>query len=249
MNLHRTDRGATDLPDLRVLDPAHGGDRARGASAQQLLTRIVATPRTASGTNAEALSPTLATATAVALPALLVDEGSSALASWTAAPTPMPPEVAAEQQASRASGFAELSTPLTAALTERRGDFTFTLVAGDAGIGTCFTPDPTSPVGQEVEGAAVWAPSSTQRAPATDGIDASWGSWLRTAGGASWTSATGRVGDDVTAVEILPSRRERVRASTVDGYFTAWWPGRPENDLSVLLTLRDGTTVQRSLKG
>lgn len=268
-----------DLSDLRLLDPAGGrSDRATSPAAQQLLGRIVETPRAvdsgaallgntsgagaragqqppwpARGRNPWVLAGAAAVAVAVGVVTLPVVSGGSgvAFASWTPVPAAVAPGEADELQADcLASGRAVGQTgSVTAAMSERRGGFTFTLVATDEAIGNCMVLDPalTEAATEEEQGVSSWGPISDLPLPPVDGTSVLWGATFVSAAG-KYTSAIGRAGADVVAVEIVASDQPTVQAHVSQGYFTAWWPGGPDDEITVTTTLSDGTRSARTLK-
>jgi len=191
----------------------------------------------------------LLAAAAVAALALVAGYSSSAFASYTPVPTAVQSAAAAELQDDCLASSTDRGGRVTAAITERRGNFVFTLVATEAAFGNCLVLDPaaTSTAGEEI-GATTWGATSDLSTPAPDEASASWGATFQTSAGDSYTSATGRMGANVTDVTILPSDQDGVQASTNAGYFTAWWPGRPDSDLTLLLTMRDGSQVRQVLE-
>jgi len=264
MSTHRTPANA---PDLHLLDPATTtrGDRAHTPAAQQLLARILETPRTAPApdlgtTPARAVRRTgaprrawlLAGAAALVAGAVVVPTlgggPGAAFASWTPVPGTVPAAEATTKEAECLASGENPSGALTGAVTERRGDFTFTLVATDQGFNSCMVFDaaPTGPNGPQEQGASSWARADSLPLPAAGDTAVQWGQTFTSAVG-SYTSAVGRVGSDVTAVQITPRGEETVRASVGDGYFTAWWPGKRDDHLSVTTTLTDGSTTTRAL--
>ena len=262
-------RSRTTGPDLHLLDPATTarGDRARTPAAQQLLTRILDTPRTAPAQEPSAAPAHVLTAhppaqrrtwvlvgaaAALAVGALAVPTlgggPGAAFASWTPVPGTVPAAEAATKEADCLASGGDPSGALTAAVTERRGDFTFSLVATDRGFASCMVFDtaPVGPNGPQEQGASSWTRADSLPVPTAGGTAVMWGQTFTSAAG-SWTSAVGRVGSDVTAVRVTPRGQQTLQATVGDGYFTAWWPGEYDPHLSVTTTLADGTTTTREL--
>lgn len=268
MNTNRPITDRPDLPDLSGLDSAISsrGDRASSPAAQQLLTQILNTPRTSSHVTSEGEAPasrrrpgvtgrtwTLAGGAAavafgaVAVPAFL-GGSSSAFASWTPTPAAVAPAEAASQQDECLAEGADPGGNVDGALTERRGNFTFTLVATDDAIGNCMVLDPalTKTPGHE-QGLTSWGPANDLPVPAVDETSVQWGATFNSAAG-EFTSALGRVGTHVAAVLITSESEPSIQASVDDGYFAAWWPGNAETRLTVTTTLADGTSSTRTLQ-
>lgn len=272
MNTRHNNPDHFDLPDLSVLDPAtrNSGDRSSSFAAQQMLTRILETPPVvtevvASTRNAQThqrsnqrrplrrrpwalASGAAAIAIGVAASTSL-GSGDAAFASWTPAATTVAPAEAALAQADCLAIGPDPQGEVVAALTERRGDFTFTLVATDDASGQCLLIDEdlVESLGQEEQGFASWGQASDLPIPPADGTNVLWGASSSSAAG-DFTSALGRVGSDVVAVQIDTAGAPNIQASVGDGYFTAWWPGHPERRLTVTTTLTDGTRETRTLK-
>ncbi|PWJ48317.1 hypothetical protein SAMN06264364_13142 [Quadrisphaera granulorum] len=259
-----------DDVDLRRLDPTsidtstRRQDRSRSATADQMLARILTTPQEepfrAAGEPRQrdvhrrwwVLGGVAAAATAVAVvvPSLL-EGGSSAFASWTPTPTPLSDDRAAALQADCLSTGAALGFggAQVAGLSEARGTYSFTVVATPIGVGNCFLLDeaPVGTDGEQEQGAVSWGLSADLPAPAPDGTAVSWGATSSTAAG-TFTSAIGRVGDDVTAVRLTTADGRHVLATVADGYFAAWWPGKAEQELTIQVTLKDGRTAERLVR-
>jgi hypothetical protein len=251
-----TTRTAHDeLPDLTPLDTATRtrGDRATSPAAQQLLTRILETPHVAPDHRPSQAAVTrrrwavtggiaaALTTVGVVLPAVTDDSGA-AFASWTPTPAAVPPADAAAWRAECLAAGTDPRGPVTAALSERRGEFTFALLVTARAVGTCLRLDPPT-TGQEERGVISWGPGGDLPAPAPGSATVRAGTTFRSDAG-EFTSAYGRVGEQVVAVELTPDGGRPVTATLADGYFTAWWPGRAEEPVTVTLTRRDGTTRQ-----
>ncbi len=273
MTTRRNPADHPDLPDLSGLDPAINsrGDRSSSFAAQQLLTRITETPRTvtnqvASDGNAKAQQRldqrrvlrrrpwTLAGGvTAVAIGTAIVSAslvgGDPAIASWSPTAALVAPAEAASEQAECLAAGPDPQGKVVGALTERRGDFMFTLIATDQAVGQCLLLDEAliEATGQQVQGAISWRQPSDLPVPPVDGTIVLWSASFTSEAG-DFTSALGRVGSDVVAVEITAAGAPNIQASVGDGYFTAWWPGHPKNRLTVTTTLTDGTRESRTLK-
>ena len=252
----------SDLPDLTALDPAlrTRGDRATSLAAQEMLTRILDTPRRAhhgqirsavtrhrrwalTGGAAAAL-----TAAGIVLPAVTDGSGAAAFATWTPTPSAVPPDEAASWQEQCLAAGTDPQGPVVTSLSERRGEFTFTLIVTDRAVGNCLLLDPaaTEGTGQEERGAISWGPSSDLPTPATGSATVQPGATFRSAAG-DFTSAFGKVDEQVVAVHLTPDDGPPVQATLGDGYFTAWWPGEAGDHLSVTLTHTDGTKSVQEL--
>ena len=92
-----------------------------------------------------------------------------------------------------------------------------------------------------------WGAVGDLPAPQADSTSLQWGASFLSGAGA-FTSAVGRAGSDVVAVEVAPEGGQPVRASVGGGYVIAWWPGEPRNRLTVSTTVADGTKTTRTLQ-
>ncbi len=254
---------ATDALDaaLRDLDPAPPTDLtdAERARAEATLARIVATPadapvpvepdrpRRRRGRLLGAVG--LTGAAGVAVGGLLLGQGT-AFGSWT--PTP---ESLTDAEAARAAATcrAVLDVPdrgERVAVAERRGEWTYVLLAGPRSQASCLMPDDL--VGQEPSAREDFFGSYdpdevAPPAPAPDRIDESTSMEGSTSEGwFTWTE--GYVGRDVTGVTVHTSSGRDIEASVVGGRFAAWWPSvqqsseHPAETWSYTVHLADGST-------
>lgn len=262
-----------ELPDLTALDPATRtrGDRASSFVAQQMLTRILLTPRVAApgkpaGDAGETWAHILSavarhrrgaligaaaaalTTVGIILPTVTDGPGAAAFASWTPTPSAVSPGEAASWQEQCLAQGTDPHGPVTTSLSERRGLFAFTLIVTDRAVGNCLLLDPaaTEDTGPQERGAVSWGPSSDLPAPAAGSATVQPGATFRSALG-EFTSAFGRVGEQVVAVQLTPDGGRPVQATLGDGYFTAWWPGQVGDHLTVTVTRTDGTKSVQEL--
>ncbi|MGO0575890.1 hypothetical protein [Ornithinimicrobium panacihumi] len=153
-------------------------------------------------------------------------------------------------------GFVDPAT-MRAALTERRGPWTFTILRGpDGQLGDCLlgrsrlsmlgggsggggmsgTPATPDPTGAELDTAMAGSLSSSP----------SW--WEQIIGrdqaqGLSYVY--GRAGEDVRGVVVHTPDQGEVTASVQNGIWAAWWPveeGRYPSGLTATVTIADGTS-------
>jgi hypothetical protein len=241
----------TDLDTLATLDPA----RNRAVSDTEMiraeadLERIIATPpaaeskqrrRRRAGAGAGALGGSIAAVAVLAIS--VVTGGSAAYADWTATPSP----ATTEQSVAFASECAESwAAPTTlgsddVVLGELRGKAQIALVRNGQDVLLCSGVDPDVPVGWE----RLYDPAvSTEAAPDADGLRI-YGIETSGEGAEGYSYDVGRVGSDVTGVDVRTSKGV-VQATVEDGWFVAWWPGTNQADAKVLdVHLRDGQTVR-----
>jgi hypothetical protein len=131
-----------------------------------------------------------------------------------------------------------------AVLAEQRGDFTFVLSTNGAwGIGCLAAPG----VSEAMTEAIIIDLSLHTAAPAADGFDT-----LGLGGegvpdeSTSAALAYGRVGANVTSMDVTPVGRPTVHATVAGGYWSAWWPTTADQrmiDAQVVVRLTDGTSV------
>jgi hypothetical protein len=163
--------------------------------------------------------------------AALVFGGSSALASWTPTPETL---TSTETSAAADTCRADLGVPLSeaASVAERRGDWTYVLVSGASGEGTCLMRN--SVAGQDPTGHEVFGDFDTDpRTPtsvARDGILEAGSSVASVDDGLfheDWLTWTyGYVGADVTGITVHTPQGVDVEASVENGRFAAWWPSQ-----------------------
>ena len=270
------DRDLDDL--LRAMDPARGtgGDADRAAAD---LDRILAAPTGSPTPTRPARTPRRRLAwllpVAAGVTGLLVVGpdllgSDTAYASWSAVPTGVPIE---DQEAALRECVDFLSVPggpapsdaeglptaaeLTAAelvLAERRGEWTFTVVAVDGGaVGECLLHDAPGLLGLfggYDNGAGSLGVVDDLPALAADRVD-SYGGFTGSGPAGSHSSIIGRAGTDVTAVTVHAPDGQDVTATLSGGSWAAWWPADvdPGADmdhgaLSATVELADGTTSE-----
>ncbi len=110
-----------------------------------------------------------------------------------------------------------------------------------------LSPELVPDDGIQERGTNSWDSAGIPPAPTPKDVSVQWGATFQSAAG-TFTSATGRVGADVVAVQITPDRHQPLEASVGDRYFIAWWPGEYSDHLTVTATTTDGTTTTRALQ-
>jgi hypothetical protein len=274
MNEHAVDTMTTAA--LRDLDPAPTTvlTQAERERADATFARILATPRhdrVPEGSDRPRRRRLLVRVGLVgiagaAVSALLLG-GAPAFASWT--PTPSPLTAAASTEAATTCRAA-LEVPdqgERVVIAERRGGWTYVLIAGPQAQGACLMPDDL--VGQErpadqkhkgffgtYDRNPADAPAVTRdRIVETDSMQGSVPHpgrlpFTSDDGWFNWTQ--GYVGSDVTGVTVRPPVGPDVEASVANGRFAAWWPsGRPSSEnleamgpWTYTVTLADGSMRQ-----
>lgn len=194
----------------------------------------------------------LAGAAGVAVPVLLLG-GGNAYGSWTPTPEPL---TDADADAAGATCRAALAVPdrgERVVLAERRGEWTYVLLAGPQAEAICLMPNDLLGNGEDPgdrEGFfGSYDPDAS--APLTPGpgrIDESSAMSNTTDDGeVFWVE--GHVGSGVTGVTVHTSSVPDFEASVVDGRFAAWWPAVPQSSdnpegetWSYTVHLADGST-------
>ncbi len=197
-------------------------------------------------------------------PALLLS-GGSAFASWT--PKPEPLSTAAVSKAATTCRAA-LEVPdrgERVVIAERRGGWTYVLIAGPQAEGACLMPDDLvghqDPAGHKDEGFFGGYDTDPTEVPtvARDrivetesmaGSVPSRGLWPFRQDEGWFSSVQGHVGSDVTGVTVHTPVGPDVEASVAHGRFAAWWPSdRPSSEnpeamgaWTYTVTLADGST-------
>jgi hypothetical protein len=206
-------------------------------------------------------------AAGAAVPALLL-AGGSAFASWTPTPEELTAMAEAEAAATCQSGLGvpELGDQVVNA--ERRGGWTYVLIAGPKSEAACLISNDL--VGQQIprdrarEGGffgtydpeAVEAPTvASDRMVETEAMQGSvpapgpW-PWPFRGDDGYFTWVGGYVGSDVTEITVHPPTGPDVVASVENGRFAAWWPSdQPSSEnteamgpWTYTVTLADGST-------
>ncbi|MCR6648935.1 MAG: hypothetical protein NVV70_12645 [Cellulomonas sp.] len=154
-----------------------------------------------------------------------------------------------------------------AVLADRRGETTFTVLSSGAGLQSCLIGPRTRvsmvlsgaggdavtswDVGAQNPGTAETAPDTQlsvgvvgpDATPTADGATYATGGIEGVGSDEPWGYGIGRVGADVTSVDVHLSDGSVVQASVAGGVWAAWWPTQ---DLvaQVVPTLADGTVGQ-----
>ena len=271
MNDHTVDLTAAALRDL---DPA----RTSVLTAEELeradatFARILATPSQEEASAASdrprrrrlLVSLGLVGAAGAAVPAFLLSSGS-AFASWTPKPTPLTAAAASEAASTCRAALAEPDRGEGVVVAERRGGWTYVLLAGPDTEAFCLMPDDLvgrqEPVDHREEGFFGGYDTDSVEPPrmARDQIDETEsmtgsvptaGFWPFRRDEGWFGTVQGYVGSDVTGVTVHPPVGADVEASVGQGRFAAWWPtGKPSSEnpdamaaWSYTVTLADGST-------
>ncbi len=190
--------------------------------------------------------------------------GGSAFASWTPKPEPL---TAAAVSGAATTCRAALEVPdqgERVAITERRGGWTYVLIAGPKAEAACLMPDDLighQDPGDHREGFFGGYTTDPVKAPTLgrDRIDETEnmtgsvptpGRWLFSNDEGWFSLVQGYVGSDVTGVTVHTPVGPDVEASVANGRFAAWWPSdQPSSKNSeemgawtYTMTLADGST-------
>jgi hypothetical protein len=192
----------------------------------------------------------------VFLPSLT--KGDSAFASWTATPTGLSTQAAAD--AAAACRDAQLDGPAgehspgmdlrenvraaDVAIVERRGEWTLVTLAGTDGFSALCITDESTPLFRDWIG-SVGIPANYATPGPRDVVATDLGAGSTKAGELS--VAAGYVGSDVTGVVYRSIRHGDVMATVSGGRFALWLPGdeledAPRVGVEVHATYRDGST-------
>ena len=259
---------------LRDLDPAPTTalTDAEHARADATFARIVASP-SRDQAPAGSVRPRrrrrlvlvglLGTAVA-AVPALLLG-GGSAFASWTPKPEPLTSAAVSEAATTCRAALEVPDRGERVVIAERRGGWTYVLLAGPQAQGTCLMPDdlvgrqdPADHTDEGFFGGYDTDPTEVPT-PARDrvvetesmaGSVPSPGLWPFSHDEGWFSSVQGYVGSDVTGVTVHTPAGPDIEASVAHGRFAAWWPSdRPSSEhpeamgaWTYTVTLADGST-------
>lgn len=259
MNKHTADTVIDTA--LRHLDPAPGTDltKAELERADAAFARIVATPGD-EPVPAESGRPRrrrsrllvllgLTGAAGVAVPALLLG-GGTAYGSWSPTPHPLTDVAAAEAATTCSAVLGVPDRGERVAVAERRGGWTYVLLAGPRTEAVCLMPDDLIGHNGTAGGGIFGSYDPDVPAPpalAPDMIDETTSQEGSTDEG--WFNRVeGYVGSDVTGVTVHTSSGLDIEASVVGNRFAAWWPGteqdseHPAETWSYTVHLADGST-------
>ena len=262
MRRHTAD--AVITATLRHLDPASRTDltKAELERADAAFARIVATPNDEPVTvepnrprrrrSRLVVAAGLAGAAGVAIPGLLFG-GGTAYGSWTPTPEPLTDAAAAKAAATCRAALAEPDRGERVAVAERRGEWTYVLLAGPRTEATCLMPDDLiaheAPADHKDEGffGSYDYDNAVPPTVASDRIDETTSMQGSTDEG--WfTWSGGYVGSDVTGVTVHTSSGLDIEASVAGNRFAAWWPSpkqssdHPAETWSYTVHLDDGST-------
>ncbi len=253
------------LATLRTLDPADPNVDPHNPRARATLERILTidpaqypdhTPvkaRSRRGIRLAAATATAITAGAafVVLPSLT--NGDRAFASWTATPTGMSAQAAAD--AAAACRDAQLEGPgmdysddlrlADVVIAERRGEWTLVTLAGSDGFSALCITDESTPLFRDWVG-SIGTPANYATPDPRDVVATDLGTGIVNNGELS--VAAGYVGSDVTGVVYQSASHGEVAATVSGGHFALWLPGDELEDASrdgveAQVTYRDGITA------
>jgi hypothetical protein len=254
------------LATLRTLDPADSdvdphNPRAR-AELERILTVDPAQPledtpvkaRRRRGIRLVAAATTVVTAAAafLILPSLV--NGDRAFASWTATPTGLPAQPAAD--AGTECRNAQLDGPGAGhydddlrragiAIAERRGEWTLVTLAGTKGFSALCITDESTTLFRDWFG-SIGTPTNYATPGPRDVVATDLGTGGIDAGELS--VAAGYAGSDVTGLTYHSTTHGRIAATVAGGRFALWLPGDELEDASVVgvnvqVTYRDDSTA------
>lgn len=245
---------------LRQLDPAPASDLtdAQRERADAMFARIVATPAEGA-VPVEPVRPRrrrllvglgLAGVTGAALPALLLG-GGGAYGSWTPKPETLTGVAAVEAGDVCRTSHAFPDERERVVVAERRGEWTYVLLAGPDSEATCLMPDAmvergVRSVHDDFFGSHNAGPAAAPEVGHREIEETNAMSGSTEEGWFTWTA--GFVGSDVAAVTVHTSSGLDIEASVVGNRFAAWWPGvppsseNPDDSWSFTVHLADGTS-------
>jgi hypothetical protein len=250
---------------LRTLDPADpevdpGNPRAR-AELERILTTDPTRPpehtpvkaRRRRGIRLVAAAATVVTAAAAFIIVPAMGDGDRAFASWTATPTDLSEQAAADagaacRDAHRHGPGADYLDDLQRAVTaiaERRGEWTLVTLAGTKGFAALCITDESTTLFRNWFG-SIGTPANYATPGPRDVVTTDLGTG-GTANG-ELSVAAGYAGPDVIGVAYQSAGHGRVEATVSSGRFALWLPGDELKDAArvgadVQVTYRDGGTA------
>jgi hypothetical protein len=261
-------RNSDMLATLRTLDPADPNVDARNPRARATLERILTIdpgqhpdhrPVKARSRRGMRLA-VAACATAVTAGAILVvlpslTNGDRAFASWTATPSGLSAQSAAdaaancrdEQLDGPGEDYSDELRLADVAIAERRGEWTLVVLTGSDGFSALCITDESTPLFRDWIG-SVGTPGNYAVPDPRDIVATDLGTGSARAGELS--VAAGYVGSDVTGVVYQSAGHSEVVATVSGGRFALWLPGDELEDASrdgveVEVTYRDGSSAVR----
>ena len=250
-------RNSDMFATLGTLDPADQNVDARNPRARAMLERILTIdsgqhpdhrPVKARSRRGMRLA-VAASATAVIAGAILVvlpslTNGDRAFASWTATPSGLSTQAAAdaaancrdEQLDGPGGDYSDELRRADVAIAERRGEWTLVVLSGSDGFSALCITDESTPMFRDWIG-SVGTPGDYATPDPRDVVATDLGTGSVRAGELS--VAAGYVGSDVTGVMYQSESHGEVVATVSAGRFALWLPGDELADAS-----RDGVEVE-----
>lgn len=226
------------LDAVRGLDPAAGSpeidsdamlarirSRARGArpgDVAHLVPRARSRPARRIAMGAAALSAI----TAIALVLTLVQGGPQAYASWVAQPTLVSADTAGAMCPAEDPGPPPI--PLEPVLAERRGEYTFVVLAGENVFWECLISTAGDELYIAAQGAESASPDALELGAAPTLVLNPGEPWAPQDGEGPVTTVMGLASDGVTGVRVTTTDGVSAEAAVVDGWWSVWFPGEVE---------------------
>ncbi|GAA1721907.1 hypothetical protein GCM10009809_16980 [Isoptericola hypogeus] len=253
------------MAELEALDPARDL-RAPGREDDDALAAILGTDRRSRRRVSRPALVASAAAAAVVAVAVGVTLTSTlgappAYATWTPVPAELTPAQAAERAEPCGTAAHEIvdgpdgsqvvEVPVDPVLTEVRGEYAYVILAGDGAVTQCFVTTPADGPQDVVTTDAVLPGAAAVPGPGeVTTLESGTASWSGSGSGdGALTSAFGRAGDDVAAIELTLDDGRAVQASVDDGWWAVWAPGDASLGTEAVVTRTDGTTAKVALDG
>ncbi|MEU4191937.1 hypothetical protein AB0E69_08575 [Kribbella sp. NPDC026611] len=251
----------TILETIKSLDPADPTAGSHTPRAHADLQRILHTPRDLPArprVRRRRLVLAGGVAVVMAAGAFVVPSvtgGDKAFATWTAQPTGMAAGERADAAAScrkhQASGspeYREQVAGATAAIAERRGNWTLVALAGQNGFSALCITDDSRPIFRSMIGSL----GTTTHQPGPRGLTAV-NLGMGMLNNRSLSVAAGFAGAEVAAVSYLSPTKGKVAATVSAEQFALWLPGNDLDHASrtgvpLQVSYRDGTTATVTVK-
>ncbi|MGF0114966.1 hypothetical protein ACQFYA_01395 [Promicromonospora sp. Marseille-Q5078] len=252
--------------ELAELDPARDL-RSPGRADDDALAAILDTSRRATPIRRRTRTAVLAGAAAAAVVAVAVvvtvtsPGAPPAFAGWTAVPTVLsdaetidraaPCDTSAHTITDGPDGPKVEDVPISPVLAEERGEYTYVLLSGDGAVGECLVTRQASGASDVVSGDTVLPAGPVDPGPRdVTTLQSGTASWSAGAtGDGALTSAYGRAGSEVVAVDLTLTSGERVQATVHDGWWAVWAPGEASLRDTAEVTFTDGTTAPFEVAG
>lgn len=188
----------------------------------------------------------LSAITAIALVLTLTQSGPQAYASWVAQPTLVSADTAGAMCPAEDPG--DPPVPVEPVLAERRGAYTYVILAGENAFVECLISTAGDELYIAAQGAQPSVPGALELGTAPALVLIPGDAWAPPDGEGLVTTVMGRAGNDVTGIRVTTTDGVSADAAVVDGWWSVWFPGDVEVSDDLVVSRPDGESTY-SLEG